>query len=177
MNPLLELSSHEFVKKFLAVVKEKSLAEEVSRSAYSLHYFATGSFFKVDLSDLVFIADNRYELWLAIYQYMLDYSSDSDSKTIVQFANKELGLENIRLVKKYLGIEEKREPFNMADYEELLNEFNCELEMLDDEDSFAFSMEDFVDLVVENLFTNDTFWAREIKIDEYLSDDDVEEDE
>ena len=49
--------------------------------------------------------------------------------------------------------------------------------MLDDEDSLAFSMEDFVDLVVENLFTNDTFWVREIKIDEYLSDDDVEEDE
>ena len=94
---------------------------------------------------------------------MLDKSNCNVYATVIKYVDG-------KLIKKCMD-DEDVEPHNMADIENLRSHI---YDMMDDENDNDIEIDDVVDDIVSNFFTNNTFWAREIKDNGYITESDDE---
>ena len=162
-SQLLKLSPKKFSKLFLETITSKALKEESDTCYYSLSSSAKGDFFGVNLDNLVFRAENSYELWLLVYEYILK-NSKGYGKVLVFYTNKTRCMQTNEIMSndKY-----DMSNFDKEDIEDMINEASG--------NTIEEAMETIVDNVVDDLFKNDTLWVREINFED--DDDEEEEDE
>jgi hypothetical protein len=152
-------------KSFLKAVTGLAESEPKFKECYCLNHSGNGSFYNVDLSNLVFVANNPYHLWVLVYNYM--NKNSSCCKKIVIRSNDE---QDNLVSYIYEGeTSENDKHFDMADNEYLLSFTSESLDYDNDDDIFY-----IVENVITDFFQNDDFWARKIRND-FLTDDDEEE--
>ena len=166
MSSLLKLTDNKLFDLFLEAMRKNAFEDDKYKIPYSLHHYQSGSFNMVDLTNLVFVAENQYQLWLIVYEFMLDKSNCNLCTTVIKYLDG-------KLIKKCVD-DEEIEPYNMANIENLRS---CIYDMMDDENDNDIEINAVVDDIVSNFFRNNTFWAREIKDDGYITESEDENDE
>ena len=150
MASLLKMSSDDLINMFIYTVKSKAKSTDNKKYFYRLHCDPTfNNFYKINLNQLIFIANNKYHLWLIVYHYLLE---NVTSKQIL-ITGDDNESNDFQIIKEVV-----RNPLDMAD-ENLLREFI--FDMINDEEDVT--MNQVVDEFVDDFFQNDHFWAKKLK--------------
>jgi hypothetical protein len=168
---LQEMKEDELITLFIRTMEDNARSADQFETTYCLDHEGHGSFYGVNLRDLVFVAKNAYELWLIANDYMLTHTFTEHhefDKTIVT------GSGTFRHVISR-NKHNKTTPYKMLEYDNLYDLISEMInERAENEDPDDISIVDLVDRVVEDFFNNMYFWAREVKYD--LDEDDTDED-
>ncbi len=151
MASLLKMASDDLINMFIYTVKSKAKNTDDKKYFYRLHCDPSfNNYYKINLNQLIFIANNNYHLWLIVYHYLLENVS---SKQIL-ITGEDDESNDFQVFKEVV-----RNPLDMAD-ENLLREFI--FDMIKNEND-NITMSQVVDEFVEDFFRNDHFWAKKLK--------------
>jgi hypothetical protein len=146
-----ELQKDEFIIKFLHVMELKAKTSVKIKSEYILenrseNYICT--FFGLDLTKLIFIANNKYHLWILVYKYILKHSNMKYIKYIIT-TDKNFNLDE-QIYEEYF----ENEPYNIGNYKYLMDVLygNCFSEKFDTKN---ITMDTFVDEIIADFFDNE----------------------
>ena len=142
-----DLPKDKFISTFLNVMELKAKANIIQKSEYILDNMSEnqqGTFFGVDLTKLIFAANNKYHLWLIVYKYMLKHSNMKYKKYIIT-TDKHFNL-NEEVYQEFYN----DEPYNMANYKYLMDILygNCSGNINN------ITMDNFIDEVLIDFFDN-----------------------
>ena len=170
MATLLSLTPKKRNTLFMNKMKELAFNSEKEKTCYCVSS-RDQDFTNINLNNLVFVANNVYELWLIVYSY-LNKHIDRQKQVISMDRVSSKG--EILLNYKNLPDDEDDEKFQMYDDADIID--TIEFLMEDDADD-SVKIEDVVEEVIEDFFKNDYFWAREINDNDYTTDSDEDEDD
>lgn len=169
MTSLLNLKPSKRKELFISKMKELALNEEQDKRPYSLGSRDDGNS-NINLNNLVFVANNPYELWLIVYEYL--NKNISYQKKVISLDR--ISKTEIILNNKIVPEDEDDNNFQMYDDEDIIDSIEYLMEGDTDDD---IKMEDLIEEVIENFFKNDYFWAREINDIEYITDEDDDDED
>jgi hypothetical protein len=172
MSSLLQLSKKERINKVLKLMRANAINRKDEYPAFYVLSSCEGSkFYNLNLDDLVFNANNEYELWLSVYNYMSKNSSSKSKLKIVNY-NPSLNTFDIKIKSK----DEDSDVFQLVSDEDILEIINDLIKEENyensEEDGDNLLLQHVVDKIVEDLFMNDYFWVRKINNYDYESSDD-----
>jgi hypothetical protein len=130
------------------------------KSCYTIHHGGNGSFYNVDLSRLVFVAQNEYQLYLMVYNYMKKHSSFYKKIVIRNDLDSEELTESVEYV--YEGENKDNDKYYDMVSEEYLKSFEVD------------DVEELVEIVMLDFFENEELWARKIS-DNFLTEEEEDE--
>jgi len=130
------------------------------KSCYIIHHNGVGSFYNVDLSKLVFVAQNEYQLFLMVYNYLKKHSSLYKKIVIRNNLDSDELTESIQYV--YEGENEENDTYYDMISEEYLKSFE-----IDD-------IEELAEVIMLDFFENEELWARKIR-DDFLTEEEENE--
>lgn len=107
-----------------------------------------GTFYGIDLTKLIFIANNKYHLWLIVYKYIMKHSNMKYKKYIITTDK------NFNLIEQVYQEFYDNEPYDMSNYKYLMDILygNCYTENLC---SKSITMDNFIDEVLNDFFNNE----------------------
>jgi hypothetical protein len=132
------------------------------KSCYIIYHNGNGSFYNVDFSRLVFIAQNEYQLYLMVYNYLKKHSSFYKKIVLRNDLDSDELTESVQYV--YEGENKDNDRYYDIISEEYLKSFEVD------------DIEELVEIVMLDFFENEELWARKIN-DNFLTEEEEDENE
>jgi hypothetical protein len=148
---IINLPKDEFMNYFFETINIMKEVNNLENKKISYKFRSnTKYFYDLNLENLIFTAKNNYELWLLVYRFLIQHTSVKVINKITFDPDGNLQILN-EITDKHID-----EHYNIGEYWEIRDIFIQEEKELD--------MKDIVDLVVNDLFNNKTFWIERCKI-------------
>ena len=132
------------------------------KSCYTINHSGNGSFYNIDFSKLVFVAQNEYQLFLMVYNYVKKHSSFY-KKTVIRN-----NLDSDELTESIQYIYEDENEDNDRYYDMISEEYLKSFEIDD--------IEELVEVIMLDFFENEELWARKIN-DNFLTEEEEDDNE
>jgi hypothetical protein len=172
MATLLNLTPKKRKELFMSKMKDFALEEKKDKRPYVLGCIDGNYFCNLNLKDLIFIANNEYELWLIINEYLSKNLNYNKKKHLISL--REITKNDILLQSKYQRDIEEDDIFKFYDDEEIIETIQF---LMEDDNDDTIKIKDVIDEVIDDLFKNDFFWVREVINADYVTDSEDESSE